>query len=84
MQLENCDITFSFNKAHLQDPTIPMWMLKCKGQTFYVNHVTSDCPWSTKETPDNPHTKGSIKFRHADLTIDENNCATIIAHKEQS
>jgi hypothetical protein len=28
--------------------------------------------FSTKETPDNPHTKGSIKFK-ANLEIEENN-----------
>ena len=52
-----------------------MWVLKTHGETFYVNHVTADMPWSTKETPDNSHTKGSIKVKEVLLQIDEENCA---------
>lgn len=68
---------FHFNKAHLSDPDIPMWVLKTKGETFYVDHVDCRIPWSTKETPDNPSTKGSIKVKNALLIIDDNNCADI-------
>ena len=59
------EIIFHFNKMHLQDPTIPMWVIKVKGETYYVNHldVDSGIGFSTKETPDNPSTKGSIKFK---------------------
>lgn len=71
------DIIFHFNKAHLKDENIPMWSLKAKGKTFYVNHVNCTLPWSTKETPNSSHTKGSIKVKHALLTIDDNNEATI-------
>ena len=68
------EIVFHFNKKHLQDPTIPMWVVKCRGDTYYVNHVevSPGVGFSTKETPDNPHTKGSIKFK-ANLIIEENN-----------
>lgn len=50
---------------HLQDTSIPMWVIKAKGDTHYVNHVDveSGIGFSTKETPDNIHTKGSLKFR---------------------
>ena len=34
-------------------------------------------PWSTKETPDNSHTKGSIKVKDCLLQIDDNNEARI-------
>lgn len=54
-----------------------MWVLKVRGITYYVNHVTAEAPWSTKETPDNPHTKGSLKFKHVDIHIDDNNEVTI-------
>jgi len=59
------DIVFHFNKKHLEDSRIPMWVIKCKGETHYVHHVNVDkgVGFSTKETPDNPHTKGSIKFK---------------------
>ena len=68
---------FHFNKGHLTDPTIPPWVLKCKGESWYLNHVECNVPWSTKETPDNPHTKGSIKVKDCLLQIDENNEAKI-------
>ena len=69
---------FHFNKGHLADETIPMWVVKAHGVTFYVNHVISDMPWSTKETPGNEKTKGSIKFKKCKLSIDtEDNTATI-------
>ena len=68
---------FHFNKKHLEDSTIPMWVLKTHGETFYVDHVDAKIPWSTKETEDNPHTKGSIKFKDVLLTIAEDNSATL-------
>lgn len=51
-----------------------MWVIKSKGQTHYVHHVNVEpgVGFSTKETPDNPHTKGSIKFR-AKLKLEEAN-----------
>ena len=54
-----------------------MWVLKTQGESFYVNHVDCEIPWSTKETSDNPHTKGSIKVKDALLQIDDNNCAKL-------
>lgn len=68
---------FHFNKKHLEDETIPMWVIKTHGESFYVNHVTSQLNWTTKETPDNERTKGSIKFKECLLTIDPDNNATI-------
>lgn len=61
------------------DATIPMWILKIKGTTYYVNHVTANVNWSTKETPDNSHTKGSIKLKNVDVIIDDHNEAIINA-----
>ena len=66
------EVIFHFNKAHLADPSIPMWVIKTKGETYYVKHLDADCPWTTKETPDNPSTKGSLKFKNCRLIIDEN------------
>lgn len=66
------EIIFHFNKKHLQDPSIPMWTLKTRGETYYINHLTSEIGFSTKETPDNPMTKGSIKFKgRLELTTNE-------------
>jgi hypothetical protein len=68
---------FHFNKKHLEDETVPMWVLKTAGETFYVNHVDCEIPWSTKETPDNSHTKGSIKVKNALMQIDSDNNARL-------
>lgn len=40
-----------------------MCIIKTRGQTFYIDHLDSTVGFSTKETPDNPHTKGSLKFK---------------------
>lgn len=65
---------FHFNKKHLEDPTIPMWVVKCRGDTYYVDHldVSPGIGFSTKETPNNPHTKGSLKFKGC-LSLETNN-----------
>jgi hypothetical protein len=73
--LKEC--VFHFNKKHLEDNTVPMWSLKFKGKTMYVDHIDSTAHWTTKETPDSTHTKGSIKFKNVSLKIDDNNCAII-------
>ena len=59
------EIIMHFNKMHLIDSNIPMWVIKVKGSTYYVDHVDVDSGvgFSTKETPNNPHTKGSLKFK---------------------
>lgn len=68
-------VVFHFNKQHLIDSTIPMWVLKHKGNTYYVNHVDVEngVGFNTKETPDNEHTKGSILLRAKLEIIKENN-----------
>lgn len=79
LQIEHAckELVFHFNKKHLEDDTIPMWVVKCKGESYYVNHVSCSLPWSTKETPGNSHTKGSIKLKECLLIIDNDNCAAI-------
>ena len=74
---DNATVIFHFNKAHLTDPMIPMWVLKTKGQTFYIKHFDCEAPFSTKETPDNPHTKGSLKIKNCHLEIDDDGNAKI-------
>ena len=71
------EMVFHFNKKHLEDPEVPMWIIKAKGESYYVNHVDCSVPWSTKETPDNSHTKGAIKIKECLVTIDDDNCAAI-------
>lgn len=52
-----------------------MWVIKTKGESYYVEHVECNVPWSTKETPNNAHTKGSIKVKRCLLVIDDDNTA---------
>lgn len=72
----NTRVVFHFNKKHLEDPTIPMWVVKCKGETYYVDHLDSKIGFSTKETPESNHTKGSLQFKGT-LTIENINNQTI-------
>ncbi len=69
-------IVFHFNKKHLEDPEIPMWVVKCKGETFYIHHLESTIGFSTKESISNPVTKGSLMFR-GKLSIVEQDGQTI-------
>lgn len=75
---------FHFNKGHLANPDIPMWVIKAKGQSYYVHHVDCAAPFSTKETPDNPTTKGSLKFRNVDVFIDEDQNARVAQWQSSS
>jgi hypothetical protein len=63
-EYEKAPIVFHFNKGALFDAQIPMWVLKIKGETFYVTHVEvkPNVGFNTKESPTNEHTKGSLKF----------------------
>lgn len=65
------ELVFHFNKKHLEDPTIPMWIIMTKGKTYYVDHVEANIPWTTKETPNNIRTKGAIKFKNALLRLED-------------
>lgn len=64
-------MVFHFNKHHLINSKTPPWILKIKGETYQVEHVDSTVGWSTKNTPDNPHTKGSIKLKNVDVLIED-------------
>ena len=75
-------IVFHYNKAHNQDQSIPTWVVKHAGQTYYVDHLDSEVGFSTKETPDNDHTKGSLQFRGI-LTIVEDEQGKKTAHVTQ-
>jgi hypothetical protein len=64
---------FHFNKASLTNPAIPMWVFKVDGDSLYIDHADfRNVTFSTKETPDNPHTKGSLKIKNATLDITKN------------
>jgi hypothetical protein len=71
--MEDTRVVFHFNKKHNEDPaTIPPWVVKAKGQSFYVHHMTIDpgVGFTTKETPDSSHTKAALQVKGT-LTISE-------------
>jgi len=80
-QFEASRVVFHYNKKHNEDQSIPPWVLKVKGQSFYVNHVevSPGIGFSTRETPDNPHTKATLLFNGA-CTIKQNNNEEIVAY----
>lgn len=72
------NIDFHFNKKYLEFPDIiPMWIVKAKGTSFYVNHVDCAAAWTTREQPDNPSTKGAIRIKRGTITIDVDGNASI-------
>ncbi|AUZ95033.1 hypothetical protein FDI40_gp254 [Agrobacterium phage Atu_ph07] len=72
------NIEFHFNKKHLQYPdVVPMWILKAKGSTYYLNHIDCSTPWTTRERPEHQSTKGSIRIKKGTIEIDKNGNAVI-------
>jgi hypothetical protein len=69
-------IVFHYNKKHNEDTSIPTWVIKHKGNTYYVNHLDSKVGFSTKETPDNDHTKGALQFKGKLQIVEEENGTT--------
>lgn len=58
-------VVFHYNKKHNEDQSVPPWVVKCKGQTFYVMHmeISPGVGFTTKETPDSPHTKAALQIK---------------------
>ena len=77
LTLEGCrTIDIHWNVGSKEFSDLPMWILKARGKIWYINHMDSDCPWSTRETPD-ASTKGSLRFKDCSLHIAANGHATI-------
>lgn len=58
-------VVFHYNKKHNEDSSIPPWVIKHRGKSYYVNHleILPGVGFSTKETPDNEHTKAALMIR---------------------
>lgn len=56
-------VVVHFNKQSIQDESLPEWVVKHKGLTYYCNLVRINVASITKNTKDNPHTKGVIQAR---------------------
>lgn len=78
LTVEDCrNIDFHFNKKSIEFPAIPAWVLKAKGKTYYVKNVTATAAWTTRENPDHPSTKGSIRIKRGTIHINEAGEATV-------
>jgi hypothetical protein len=75
LEVESKNIDFHFNKKSVEFDFIPMWVVKARGKSYYCHSVVSNIGFSTRETPDHPSTKGSIRFKKGTLRIDENGVA---------
>ena len=71
------NIDFHFNKKSLEFDFVPTWVVKAQGKTFYVHHVDCQTGFTTRETPDHPSTKGSIRVRRGSLNLDAEGNAVI-------
>lgn len=78
LSFEARNIDFHFNKKSLEFDFIPTWVVKARGKSFYVNHMDCQAPWTTRETPDHPSTKGSLRIKKGTLSINKDGIATII------
>jgi hypothetical protein len=73
-------VIFHFNRQSNIDPTVPMWIVKHKGQTHYVNNLDATIGFRTKNTPENDSTKGSLQFNKANLRIETGDDGDVTAH----
>lgn len=77
LEVEGKNIDFHFNKKSVEFDFIPMWVVKARGKTFYVHHMDCQAGFTTRETPDHPSTKGSLRVKRGTLSISAEGHATI-------
>ncbi len=77
LEIEGKNIDFHFNKKSIEFDFIPMWVVKARGKTFYVHHMDCQTGFTTRETPDHPSTKGSLRVKRGTLRIDAEGNAVI-------
>lgn len=73
---ENTTVDFHFNRASNEFSALPMWVVKAKGKTYYVDHVDANAPWTTRERPD-ASTRGMMRFKKCRLVLRADNTAEI-------
>lgn len=77
LEFESKNIDFHFNKKSIEFDFIPMWVVKARGKTFYVHHMDCQAGFTTRETPDHPSTKGSLRVKRGTLSISAEGHAVI-------
>lgn len=77
LSIEKCRVVdIHFNKKSLEIPSIPMWVVKTRGKTYYVNHINCQLPWNTMEKAEGA-TRGLIRVSGCSLLIDKEGIAHI-------
>ena len=77
LEVETKNIDFHFNKKSMEFDFVPMWVVKARGKTYYVAHMDCQTGFTTRETPDHPSTKGSLRVKRGTLRIDAEGNAVI-------
>lgn len=77
IEVEAKNIDFHFNKKSMEFDFVPMWVVKARGKTFYVNHMDCQTGFTTRETPEHASTKGSLRVKRGTLNIDVQGNAVI-------
>lgn len=77
LEIESKNIDFHFNKKSMEFDFVPMWVVKARGKTYYVNHMDCQAGFTTRETPEHPSTKGSLRVKRGTLSIDAEGNAII-------
>lgn len=76
LSMEGDRVDLFFNKASIEYPVLPKWVLKNKGKSYYVDHIDADLPWNTRELDSGP-TLGMIRFRKCQIDISADRVATL-------
>ena len=77
LDLGECkNIDFHFNKGHIEFPFLPMWTIRAKGRSYYVQEVEFDVPCTTRERATGS-TKGVLRFTRGHVMIDNDGVAKI-------
>jgi len=77
LEVEAKNIDFHFNKKSIEFDFVPAWVVKARGKTYYVGHMDCQTGFTTRETPEHPSTKGSLRVKRGTLSIDDQGSATI-------
>jgi hypothetical protein len=77
LDLGECrNIDFHYNKGNAEFLFLPMWAIRVKGRSYYLNEVSFDAPCSTHGRASGS-TKGVLRFARGRILIDKGATAKI-------
>lgn len=77
LELTARTVDVHYNRGHNEFSFLPRWVVKANGKSFYVDHIESSLPWSTREL-DTGSTKGMLRFRKCRIAICPERIATLV------